>query len=165
MALLIDPLASGHFAQLARVSLEAAVALGLSPDIVQDELPDALAPLLHRLAGGTGADATAALSLLRQTLRDIGGRNIPALAAPEEAKRIQLLVALSRRLGKPHLVPGMTVHQAKGREWNDVAVLLTAGQQARLAAGLVQAQAGDRAIYVALTRARRSVRAVPEPAA
>jgi DNA helicase-2/ATP-dependent DNA helicase PcrA len=158
MALLLEPLASARFGQPPRASLEAAVALGLDPDVSRDELSDALAPVLDRLALGTVDDATEALSLLRTILRDIGGRNIPALSATKEAKRIELLLALSKRLGRSHLVPGMTVHQAKGREWNSVSVHLTPGQTGRLATGLMQDQAGDRAIYVALTRARERVR-------
>jgi DNA helicase-2/ATP-dependent DNA helicase PcrA len=91
---------------------------------------------------------------------DAGGRNIPSLAADQEQRRVEALVALSRRLGKSRLVPGLTVHQAKGREWPNVTVHLRAAQVARLASGLEEGRAGDRELYVALTRAKESVRLV-----
>jgi DNA helicase II / ATP-dependent DNA helicase PcrA len=160
LALLLAPLAVSHFGPLARAAPEAAVALNLAPELVRDELPTALAPVLNLLSGGTPNDAEAALALLRQILRDAGGRSIPTLQGAQEQKKVEALVALSRRLDKPRLVPGMTVHQAKGREWTDVAVHLGPAQLGRLASGLEEELAGDREIYVALTRAKESVRLV-----
>ena len=157
LALLLEPLATGYFGQLARAAPEAALALNLTPEVVRNELPDILAPVLGRVSGGRTDDAVAALALLRQTLRNVGGRNIPALADPQEGVRVACLVALSKRLGRSRLVPGMTVHQAKGREWKAVAVHLLPGQKARLASGLTEDRAGDREIYVALTRAKERV--------
>lgn len=160
LALLLEPVAVGQFGRLARAAPEAALALNLTPEEVRNELPDAFGLVLDRLSGGTPAAAAAALALLRGTLRDIGGRNIPPLAGPQEEARIECLVGLSRRLGKSRLLPGMTVHQAKGREWNCVGVHLLPRQQAQLAAGLQKARASDREIYVALTRAKELVYAV-----
>lgn len=160
MSLLLAPLAVSHFGRLARAAPEAAAALNLAPELVRDDLPTALAPVIDRLSGGTQKDARAALALLRQILRDAGGRPIRTLQANQEQEKIDALVALSRRLDKPRLVPGMTVHQAKGREWTDVAVHLGAAQVDRLASGPQEAGSGDRAIYVALSRARDSVRLV-----
>lgn len=160
LALLLEPVTVGHFGQLARAAPEAAVALGLTPEVVRNDVPNALAAVLHRLSGGTVDDAPAALALLRETLRDIGGRRIPTLSGEREGTRVASLVALSKRLQKSALVPGMSVHQAKGREWTSVAVYLLQGQRARLAAGLRDDRAGDRELYVALTRARRRVRAL-----
>ena len=54
----------------------------------------------------------------------------------------------------------MTIHHAKGREWDNVGVRLSDAEQRRLATGLSQQESSDRALYVALTRARRSVRRV-----
>lgn len=152
--------AAGPSTTIARAAPEAAVALNLTPEFVRDELPGALAPVVERVAGATESDAKAALMLLRRTLRDAGGRNIPALAANQEQTRVRALVSLSRRLGKARLVPAMTIHQAKGREWTNVAVHLRPAQVDRLAAGLREDRAGDRELYVALTRAVDSVRLV-----
>jgi ATP-dependent DNA helicase UvrD/PcrA len=160
LALLLAPLAASHFGPLARAAPEAAVALNLTLEFVRDELPDALPPVVERVAGGTVSDAEAALTLLRRILREAGGRNIPALAVNQEQTRVRELVALSRRLGKSRLVPAMTIHQAKGREWTNVAVHLRPAQVDRLAAGLQEDRSGDRELYVALTRAKESVRLV-----
>lgn len=160
MSLLLAPLAVSHFGPLAHAAPEAAAALNLAPQLVRDDLPTALAPVLDRLSGGTPNDAKAALTLLRQVLRDAGGRPIRTLRANQEQEKIEALVALSRRLDKPRLVPGMTVHQAKGREWTNVALHLGPAQLDHLTSGLEEGRAGDRAIYVALTRAKESVRLV-----
>jgi DNA helicase-2/ATP-dependent DNA helicase PcrA len=157
LALLLEPLATAHFGQLARAAPEAASALSLTPDVVRSELPAIAARVFARISDGSSEDAVAALALLRRELRDIGGRNIPVLAEPQEAARVANLVALSARLGRPRLIPGMTVHQAKGREWNAVGVRLQPDQLGRLAAGLAVDRAGDREIYVALTRAKESL--------
>jgi DNA helicase-2/ATP-dependent DNA helicase PcrA len=160
MSLLLAPLAGSHFGPLAYAAPDASAALNLAPDFVRNELPNALAPVQDRLAGGTPNDAKAALALLRQILRDAGGRPIRTLRANQEQQRVDALVALSRRLDKQGLVPGMTIHQAKGREWSNVGVHLAPAQIARLASGLAEERAGDREIYVALTRAKDSVRLV-----
>lgn len=158
LALLLEPIAAGRFGQLARAAPEAALSLNLTPEQVRNQVPSAIEPVLDRIAGGTLSDASAGLLLLRRALRDLGGREIPALHGSNEAQRVASLLALSKRLRKRVLVPGMTVHQAKGREWGKVAVYLQPGQTARLAAGLEAVRHADREIYVALTRAREVVR-------
>lgn len=160
MSLLLAPLTVSHFGPLAHTAPDASIALNLTPEFVREDLPTALVPILDRLAGGTLNDAKAALTLLRTTLRDAGGRPIRTLRADQEQERVEALVALSRRLEKLRLVPGMTVHQAKGREWTNVGLHLAAAQRARLASGLEEGRAGDREIYVAVTRAKNSVRLV-----
>lgn len=160
LALLLEPITASHFGPLTRAALEAHVILDLTTEQVRREVPDALEPVLERIAGGSPEHAAAGLTLLREILRNMGGRSIPALGTDKEAERVASLVALSRRLGRGDLLPGMTAHQAKGREWPKVAVYLQPGQLARLAAGLNQEQPGDRELYVALTRARERVRLV-----
>jgi len=75
----------------------------------------------------------------------------------EEVGRIELLRALGRRLGTAHLIPGMTIHQAKGREWANVGVHMQPDEGHHLAGGLSRERPSDRGLYVALTRAKRSV--------
>ncbi|MFJ8194116.1 ATP-binding domain-containing protein [Streptomyces sp. NPDC096094] len=60
------------------------------------------------------------------------------------------------RLGGAHerLVPGMTCHRAKGREWDRVEVRLEEADAAALHKGLDPADEAHRSLYVALTRAR-----------
>jgi DNA helicase-2/ATP-dependent DNA helicase PcrA len=52
------------------------------------------------------------------------------------------------------VILGMTVHQAKGREWNAVGVALQSTHVSRLGGGLSVSESVDRALYVACTRAR-----------
>jgi DNA helicase-2/ATP-dependent DNA helicase PcrA len=54
----------------------------------------------------------------------------------------------------------MTIHQAKGREWTAVGVRLKPSQVELLGSGLIETNQEDRALYVALTRARERVRLV-----
>lgn len=53
------------------------------------------------------------------------------------------------------LVPGLTCHQAKGKEWGTVGVRLEENDAAALYNGLVPENEEHRCLYVALTRARR----------
>jgi DNA helicase-2/ATP-dependent DNA helicase PcrA len=156
MAVLLEPLVSSHFGHVPTRGPEAALVLGLDPEILRGD-PGVFAPVLDRLQGGTPVDATAALALLRTTLTNMGSRPIRKMKESEEAGRIQLLGSLGRRLGTVHLIPGMTIHQAKGREWASVGVHLVPDEVHHLAAGLSQERHSDRALYVALTRAKRNV--------
>lgn len=160
MGLLLDRVVTSHFGALSSFGPEAAVILDLEPEVLRAEAATAFNPVLDRLSGGTTEDAAAALAVLRKILLDMGSKSLPKLAGPKEAERVERLRLLAQRLGKTDLVPGMTVHQAKGREWINVGVHFTPGQQARLAGGLLQANASDRLLYVALTRAKRTVRLV-----
>jgi DNA helicase-2/ATP-dependent DNA helicase PcrA len=65
-------------------------------------------------------------------------------------------VALAERAASPDVVPGLTIHQAKGREWPRVGVSLSDAEASRLAHGLAEINESDRRSYVGLTRARRS---------
>lgn len=56
-----------------------------------------------------------------------------------------------------HPVPGLTVHQAKGCEWDAVGVCLTPGEQSALRDGLNPEISTHRIIYVALTRATSTI--------
>lgn len=158
ISLLLDRLVSSHFGQLSTFGLDAAIVLGIDPEIPRVEGDAAFGPVYDKLAGGTQADAEAALAQLRQLVRDMGSpKRLPRLSVQHEAKRVARLQALGRRLGKVSLVPGLTIHQAKGREWPYVGVHLTDTQQARIKQGLNQNNVEDRKLYVAMTRARRQV--------
>jgi DNA helicase II / ATP-dependent DNA helicase PcrA len=56
----------------------------------------------------------------------------------------------------------MTIHQAKGREWNRVGVILNDVEIERLNSGLQRSNEDDRQLYVAITRARCQVHWVRE---
>ena len=61
---------------------------------------------------------------------------------------------LRARLKRSDLIPGLTVHQAKGCEWRRVGVVLTRGDESTLAAGLTNKEPEHCVLYVALTRAK-----------
>lgn len=65
------------------------------------------------------------------------------------------LAEVARRLRHGvQLVPGLTTHQAKGREWDRVGLRLSDSEQAALAGGLSESSDTHRKLYVACTRAR-----------
>ena len=105
----------------------------------------------------TSAPVTTASVYGMATDRGLDVAQVVDLKDTEEADRIGLLGALGRRLGRAHLIPGMTIHQAKGREWANVGVYLQPDEEHHLAAGLSRERPSDRALYVGLTRAKRSV--------
>jgi DNA helicase-2/ATP-dependent DNA helicase PcrA len=54
-------------------------------------------------------------------------------------------------------VEGISVHQAKGGEWESVGICMDSDQAASLARGLDPRKHDHRVLYVALTRASDSV--------
>lgn len=159
IAVLLDQVVSSHFRHLSTFGPEAAAILGLSTDDFRNEVADLLAPVVRMLPGADTDGATAALHELRDRLREHTGTTIRQLQPSNRARRIANLAALGRRLTGGYVVPGMTIHQAKGREWERVGVVLREGEVGRLAAGLEQESENHRKLYVALTRAKdRTVR-------
>jgi DNA helicase-2/ATP-dependent DNA helicase PcrA len=70
---------------------------------------------------------------------------------------------LRRRLQRDDLIPGLTVHQAKGREWPRVGVALSEKDEQTLAGGLQKLEPEHCVLYVALTRAKESCVALGDP--
>jgi DNA helicase II / ATP-dependent DNA helicase PcrA len=97
MAVLLERYVSSHFGHVRTRGPEAAMVLGLDPEIFRGDA-GVFAPVLDRLEGGTTTDARAALALLRTTLTDMGSRPFGKMKDTEEADRIELLGALGRRL-------------------------------------------------------------------
>lgn len=155
LAVLLNQVVISHFGELSTFGPDAAVILGLDPGTMQADGARALRDVLDRLGSGTEEEAASALSLLRENLSALGSRPVARLRAANEALRVRRLQDLALRLHSNKLIPGLTIHQAKGREWEEVGVVLTPPEGARLLAGLSQASATDRALYVALTRAKR----------
>ncbi|MEV5410005.1 UvrD-helicase domain-containing protein [Thermopolyspora sp. NPDC052614] len=126
--------------------------LNLPTDVdLGEELDDVLLTLRK---GGVDAVDAAGERLL-QVVREVGptGR---WLAVTHGLRR--LLRNLARRVESQStgFIPGMTVHQAKGREWDAVGFLAREEDLSALRTGLDRGRAGDRQIYVALTRGRYS---------
>ena len=89
------------------------------------------------------------------------GRISPRQMRPAHHAHTERLADLSKRLRRPgRPVPGLTAHQAKGREWEIVSVRLAPSEQAALEAGLSVEDDTHRKLYVACTRARQETIAV-----
>lgn len=104
-------------------------------------------------AGGSETSAVdAAWSGLKAIAADLTSKSLPNSTPRKDLSRLR------QRMLDSHsqLVPGMTVHQAKGHEWDGVGVILSDADVTHLAAGLQQGIEDHRVIYVALTRARSS---------
>ncbi len=100
--------------------------------------------------------AHTAFALLSGVLRAAFGRPL----APPVHDDIVRLGGLRARLLAPKLTPGLTTHQAKGREWSTVGVRLDSNEAHALQVGLVPTVESNRKTYVACTRARRHTRRV-----
>ncbi|WJJ09971.1 UvrD-helicase domain-containing protein [Prescottella equi] len=151
--LLLDVLTQ---AQLGRASYgrEAAITqLRLDRDRLISKQAQTLRPLLEHLR--SGRDPQDVLEGVRDAVVVLGAPRRPnRLKALTEAARVEELRSLAVRLQQPSLVPGLTVHQAKGGEWPRVGVILTEYESQLLATGLRELEGDDCVVYVALTRAK-----------
>lgn len=130
----------------------ALVQLGIDGTEVAETQQSVMIPLLDQLVAGE--DPVAIVDLLRSAARSFGSRRRPnRLKDSQEAARIDELTALRIRLLEKDLIPGLTVHQAKGGEWPRVGVFLTETEAALLASGLQELEDDDCVLYVAITRA------------
>lgn len=131
----------------------ALIHLGLSDDGIEQILLEHFRPILTELVAGL--PAVEALERVRDAAEAVSPKSRPSkLQASAEEQRVQEVDRLRRRLTRADLIPGLTVHQAKGCEWPRVAVALTAAHEAALATGLTNAQEEHCVVYVALTRAK-----------
>lgn len=112
---------------------------------------DVLRPALVELVAGVPASAV--IENLRVRTKD-SGRKRPQKTRDEKGREDELDL-LRARLQRSDLIPGLTVHQAKGREWNRVGVVLTGVQKRLLDEGLRELEPEHCVLYVALTRARQ----------
>lgn len=151
--LLLDVVTRGRLG-VSSFGREAAIArLGLDRERFLAEQDRVLQPIVAGLrAGRAPADA---LNELRNAIRDLGVTRPRRLGSAAEAERVAQVGRLAARLVKDSVVPGMTVFQAKGREWERVGVILTRAQRALLSTGLHELEDEHCVVYVALTRARR----------
>jgi DNA helicase-2/ATP-dependent DNA helicase PcrA len=151
--LLLDVATRGRLST-ASFGKEGAIArLGLDRDRFLAEQDRLLLPLLADVRAGRSAIDV--LDDLREVIKSFDVRRPGRLPDPaKEAQRVAQIEALADRLKHESVIPGLTVFQAKGREWNRVGVVLTRTQEALLAAGLQALDDENCVIYVALTRAK-----------
>jgi DNA helicase-2/ATP-dependent DNA helicase PcrA len=159
---LLDHLVRSRFGHSAVFLPEALVVLDLEPITYRTQAATVLGSVVEVLAGPSEDAPAQALAALRLAMKDLGAPRRPRSGDDDaEQRQIGRLTALARRVrSRDPLVPGMTIHQAKGREWDRVGVRLTDTQIARLRTGLDRNDEEDRKLYVALTRARYEACAV-----
>jgi DNA helicase-2/ATP-dependent DNA helicase PcrA len=159
---LLDHLVHSQFSERAIFLPEALILLGLDPETYKAEGARILGGVVETLASGRDDAGRGALNHLRGAVKDLGAARRPrAGSGDSEQRQIDRLedLALRLRATRP-LVPGMTIHQAKGKEWDNVGVRLSSTEVVHLAAGLDPEVETHRALYVALTRARLGVTAL-----
>lgn len=156
---LLDHLVYATFARHAIFLQEALLLLDLDPNEYRMRGAVVLGGVVEALSRPDPDAPSKALVLLRQGVKDLGApRRPPTGRGDADQTQLDRLSALGLRLQSgARLVPGLTIHQAKGREWDRVGVRLGITEQASIATGLDQSKERDRAIYVALTRARHNV--------
>lgn len=136
---------------------EAWTTLGIKETDTFEELRPDLQSTLQRLAGHD--DITAIWTSLVRTV--LAKTRVEPSGGHARTPRTALGHLRTRlNVEQEQLVLGMTCHQAKGREWDRVGVRLEQSDAAALRKGLDSSDEAHRALYVALTRARRSTLAV-----
>ena len=155
--LLLNQLIRTIFGEDATYAADALTTLGIADLTVMDRLDEPLRRVLEMLREPGRAALNAAYETLASAIRTESDREIKKAHGAYTKRLDSLRTRLDRGEG---LVPGLTIHQAKGREWDCVGVRLTDGQRATLAAGLRADDESHRQLYVACTRARSHTRAV-----
>lgn len=122
---------------------------------ISDDLSVAAIRLLHEsvlrcLRQGSAADSgNAAWACVVDWVATNNG-----FVGKHRRRKQQVLVLRQLLLQVATPTVGLTIHQAKGLEWNRVGLLLRDDEQDALTRGLSNVSAAERMIYVALTRAR-----------
>jgi DNA helicase-2/ATP-dependent DNA helicase PcrA len=150
--LLLDRLVRDSFQLRAAFLEEACRTLRLSTENVVAIQGD-LGELLGRLADATTRpQSKLVLQDLIALVATVSNVSFPSVAADHVSRALLLRARLVQVVP---LIPGLTVHQAKGMEWQHVGVVLSAAETGLLAAGLDPDDEPSRCLYVACTRARR----------
>lgn len=147
--LLLDRLTRSAFGEHATYAADAAATLRLDIE-ARARLEPRLDAILARLIDSDDLPAT--LADLTAVIATESSAKIPR----KHRDHIDRLQQLRNRLLHPFddLILGLTTHQAKGREWDTVAVRLDDSDTRALRCGLERDNEDHRKLYVALTRAR-----------
>ncbi|MGW2483736.1 UvrD-helicase domain-containing protein [Streptomyces sp. NPDC001571] len=154
--LLLSEVTQQKFGVDATFHKEALIALGIDAEALE-RLRPSLQQIITDLAKSTG------IANIWSDLNEVVGaetrRKLPKKRNHHHTARLEKLRVRLHADGN-RLIPGLTAHQAKGREWNNVGVVLTSSEREILAAGLVQTREDHRTLYVALTRAKQATHGV-----
>ena len=154
MNLLLDVVTRAHFGATSYGREGAIMKLKLDREDFQAQQDQKLYPIVASLRDGK--DEAQVLDDLRETIKRFGVRKPSRLTDEDKEADARLQLAqLAIRLRQNSLIPGLTVFQAKGREWERVGVTLYRTQIDALKSGLRELEEEHCIIYVALTRAKR----------
>jgi len=155
--LLLNQLTRTVLGENATYLSDALATLGISDLDAPRRLEPALQEVIETLTSGGKAALNAAYQSLVRAVKFESPREFPA---PHWKYTERLDLMRDRLAYSGQLIAGMTVHQAKGREWDYVGVRLSEEERATLAAGLRVDNERHRQLYVACTRARFSTTSV-----
>lgn len=153
ICLLLDTVTRSRFGERAHGRESAITKLKLDREVFDARQTEVMQPLLDDLVGG--AEPETVLDALREAVKSLGARRPSRLSVEKEALIALQLRQIGLRLVRRKLIPGLTVFQAKGREWDRVGVVLSTGQRTALAEGLRSDHEEHCITYVAVTRARK----------
>ena len=153
--LLLSEVTQQMFGENASFHGEALTTLGIDHEAGQ-RLRFLLQDVVASLASTT--DIAEIWTSLNSVIAQETDRPLPRRRHPRHTARLHDLRA--RLHSASRVVPGLTAHQAKGREWDAVGVLLTDPERESLRRCLTSAKEDHRKLYVALTRARRMTTAI-----
>jgi DNA helicase-2/ATP-dependent DNA helicase PcrA len=149
--LLLNHLTRNIFSEDATYLRDALTALAIEdPDV-----PRRLEPELQEIAELLRVPGRPALNAAYDRLVEVVGTVSPREMRRAHHAHTSRLADIGRRVvypGRP--VPGLTAHQAKGREWDIVGIRLAPSEREALAGGLTVHEDTHRKLYVACTRAR-----------
>lgn len=149
--LLLNALTVGRFGTNATFLTEAMITLGIADHAAMTGLEPGLQDILTALSTGGPDTAKDLWPELVRVVKTVAPRDIKTNAHPKYAVRLE---QIARRAREEVIVPGLTVHQAKGREWPVVGVRLNTKDEEALGQGLDPTNEHHRQLYVSLTRAR-----------
>jgi DNA helicase II / ATP-dependent DNA helicase PcrA len=150
--LLLNHVTRNIFSEDATYLSDALTALAISDPDVPRQLEPGLQEVVDLLKAPGRLGLNTAYARLVALIAEVSPRYVRA-AHHAHTGRLDMIAKRVGYLGRP--IPGLTTHQAKGREWDDVGVRLSDTERAALAAGLSVHEDTHRQLYVACTRARR----------
>ncbi|RSS46545.1 UvrD-helicase domain-containing protein [Streptomyces sp. WAC08241] len=149
--LLLNELAQNAIGRPAVFLNDARTTLGITDNEIPTKLRPHLQSVLGRLKGQ--GDLGAIWASLVDTVVTMTPIE-PATTQRRTPRTALSSLRMRLEIDRGSLVPGLTCHQAKGREWNRVGVRLEEADEEALRRGLNPGDEAHRALYVALTRAR-----------
>lgn len=162
LTLILDALVFQHLHLRASFRRDARRLLGAVHEDAAERQDEALGQILLQIASQQ-LDFESALLNVATQFSPTAVRKVRALRGHHDAKTTQRYELLADRVrtmcagdvAKP--IAGTTIHQAKGQEWERVAVVVKKAGHKALTDGLDVNKPSDRTLYVGMTRARHNL--------